>query len=95
MVQQIDGSSIPTKLTSPRRLVSIIMSLFFGFFFSIFLSILKNESFTKINLILLDNYKFKMNEIKLILKDSYYYLLSKIIPGIIAFIFLITFLQGF
>ena len=32
-----------------------------------------------------------MNEIKLILKDSYYYFLSKIIPGIIAFIFLITF----
>ena len=39
MVQQIDGPSIPTKLTSPKRALSIFLSLFFGFtsFFVIYI----------------------------------------------------------
>ena len=35
MVQQIDESSLPTKLTSPKRLLSVIMALFFGFYIHI------------------------------------------------------------
>lgn len=37
MVQVIDGPSIPTKLTRPRRGLSIILSAFFGIFISIFI----------------------------------------------------------
>ena len=37
MVQIIDGPSTPSKLTSPRRGLSIILSLFFGIFLSIFI----------------------------------------------------------
>ena len=37
MVQIIDGPNIPAKLTSPRRGLSIILSLFFSFFLSIFI----------------------------------------------------------
>ena len=43
MVQQIDGPSVPTKLTSPKIFLSISMSLFFGVFISFFLVYLKNE----------------------------------------------------
>ena len=37
MVQQIDGPSVPSILTSPRRGLSIILGLFFGIFLSIFI----------------------------------------------------------
>ena len=37
MVQIIDGPNIPAKLTSPRRGLSIVLSLFFSFFMSIFI----------------------------------------------------------
>lgn len=43
MVQQIDGPSIPTKLTSPKRLLSISMSLVFGIFLSIFFIYFKEK----------------------------------------------------
>ena len=43
MVQQIDGPSLPTKLTSPKRLLSVIMALFFGFFTSIFIVYFKEQ----------------------------------------------------
>ena len=32
MGQQIDGPSIPTELTKPRRALSIVLASFFGFF---------------------------------------------------------------
>ena len=41
MVQQIDGPSIPTELTKPRRALSIVLASFFGFFISIFFVYLK------------------------------------------------------
>ena len=41
MVQKIDGPSIPFDLTSPRRLLSITMSFFFGLFLSIITIYLK------------------------------------------------------
>ena len=41
MVQKIDGPSIPFDLTSPRRLLSITMSFFFGLFLSIIIIYLK------------------------------------------------------
>jgi uncharacterized protein involved in exopolysaccharide biosynthesis len=37
MVQQIDRPSIPSKLTRPRRALSLILSLFFATFLSIFI----------------------------------------------------------
>ena len=37
MVQILDAPSIPTKLTSPRRNLSILLSFFFGIFTSIFM----------------------------------------------------------
>lgn len=43
MVQQIDGPSFPTKLTSPRRVLTISMSFFIGLFFSLFIIFLKEE----------------------------------------------------
>ncbi len=36
MVQIIDGPNTPAKLTRPRRLLSIVLSLFFGIFISLF-----------------------------------------------------------
>ena len=45
MVQQIDGPSIPTRLTSPKISLSIAISLFFGFFCSIFAVYLKEQLF--------------------------------------------------
>ena len=36
MVQIIDGPNIPAKLTFPRRGLTIILSLFFGFFIAVF-----------------------------------------------------------
>ena len=43
MVQQIDGPSFPTKLTSPNRVLTISMSFFIGLFFSLFIIFLKEE----------------------------------------------------
>ncbi len=43
MVQQIDGPSIPTKLTSPKRTLSILLSLFFGFFTSLFVIYIRDN----------------------------------------------------
>ena len=43
MVQQIDGPSLPTELTSPKRLLSFFMSIFFGFFTSIFIIYFKEQ----------------------------------------------------
>ena len=43
MVQQIDGPNIPTKLTSPKRALSIVMSFVFGISISIFYIYLKEE----------------------------------------------------
>ena len=48
MVQQIDGPNIPTKLTRPRRGLSIVLSLFFGIFMSIF-SIYFRENYLEQN----------------------------------------------
>ena len=31
MVQKIDGPSIPTRLTSPKKTLSILMALFMGY----------------------------------------------------------------
>ena len=42
-VQQIDGPSLPTKLTSPKRLLSVTMALFFSFLHPYSLSILRNK----------------------------------------------------
>ena len=36
MVQLIDGPNIPSKLTRPRRGLSVTLALFFGIFLSIF-----------------------------------------------------------
>ena len=43
MVQQIDGPSIPTNLTSPKRSFSILMSIFISFFLSTFLAYAKED----------------------------------------------------
>ena len=43
MVQQIDGPSIPTKLTSPKRLLSISMAFIFGLFCSFFIIYLREQ----------------------------------------------------
>ena len=43
MVQQIDGPSIPTHLTKPKRLLSLIFSLFFGLCLSFFLIYFKEK----------------------------------------------------
>jgi len=48
MVQQIDGPNTPTKLTRPRRGLSIVLSLFFGIFMSIF-SIYFRENYLEQN----------------------------------------------
>jgi len=48
MVQVIDGPNIPAKLTSPRRGLSIILSIFFSFFMGIFV-IYFRENFTEIH----------------------------------------------
>ena len=48
MVQVIDGPNIPAKLTSPRRGLSIVLSIFFGFFMGIFV-IFFRENFIAIN----------------------------------------------
>ncbi len=47
MVQQIDGPSIPTQLTSPKRLLSLLMALFFGLFLSFFSIYLKENYFNE------------------------------------------------
>ena len=44
MVQQIDGPSTPTRLTSPKIFINIAMSLFFGIFLSIFIIYVKNRN---------------------------------------------------
>ena len=49
MVQQIDGPSIPTKLTKPQRLLSISLSLFFGLFAMVFIIYLKENFIIKQN----------------------------------------------
>lgn len=48
MVQIIDGPNIPANLTSPRRLTSIILSLFFGIFLTSFI-IYFRENYIDIN----------------------------------------------
>ena len=48
MVQVIDGPNIPAKLTSPRRGLSLVLSIFFGFFMGIFV-IFFRENFIAIN----------------------------------------------
>ncbi|MBC8345245.1 MAG: hypothetical protein H8E56_03195 [Candidatus Marinimicrobia bacterium] len=48
MVQQIDGPNIPTKLTRPRRGLSIVLSMFFGIFSSI-LTIYFRENYIETN----------------------------------------------
>ena len=48
MVQVIDGPNIPAKLTRPRRGLSIIFSVFFGFFMAI-LSVYFRENFMETN----------------------------------------------
>ena len=48
MVQVIDGPNIPAKLTRPRRGLSIIFSVFFGFFMAIF-SVYFRENFMETN----------------------------------------------
>jgi uncharacterized protein involved in exopolysaccharide biosynthesis len=48
MVQVIDGPNIPAKLTRPRRGLSIVLSIFFGFFAAIF-TIYFRENFMEIN----------------------------------------------
>jgi uncharacterized protein involved in exopolysaccharide biosynthesis len=45
MVQQIDGPSIPTKLTRPLRMLNILLSIFFGIFISIFTVYFKENYF--------------------------------------------------
>ena len=37
MVQVIDGPNMPANMTSPKRGLSILLSIFFGFFLSIFM----------------------------------------------------------
>lgn len=46
MVQQIDGPNIPTKLTSPRPALYLIISIFFGVFSTFFIVYVK-EYYTK------------------------------------------------
>ena len=48
MVQQIDGPSIPSILTRPRRGLSIMLASFFGIFLSIFIIYFK-ENYIEIN----------------------------------------------
>ena len=47
MVQQIDGPSIPTRLTSPKVAINLIMSIFFGIFLAIFIIYFKERYFYK------------------------------------------------
>ena len=46
MVQIIDGPNVPAKLTSPKKGLSIVLSMFFGFFISIF-TIFFRENYIK------------------------------------------------
>ena len=48
MVQIIDGPNIPSKLTSPRRGLSIFLALFFGIFLSIFIFYFR-EKYIEVN----------------------------------------------
>ena len=43
MVQKIDGPSIPTRLTSPKKTLSILMALFSGLFSAFFVVYLKEN----------------------------------------------------
>ena len=43
MVQQIDGPTIPTRLTNPKIALNISFSFFFGLFLSFFIIYLKNQ----------------------------------------------------
>ena len=43
MVQIIDGPSLPSRLTSPNRILNIIFTLFFGFFLSILAVFFREE----------------------------------------------------
>ena len=43
MVQQIDGPSIPTKLTSPKRALNILIMFSLGLFTSFFIIYLKEQ----------------------------------------------------
>ena len=86
MVQKIDGPNVPTRLTSPKRFLSILMTLFISLFTSSFLIYFKE------NLFKFKNYFCSfMNSSTKIFKDTYFYYLSKIIPGIFALIFLTLF----
>ena len=44
MVQIIDGPNIPSKLTSPRRGLSILLSLFFSLFASIIIIYIRENN---------------------------------------------------
>jgi uncharacterized protein involved in exopolysaccharide biosynthesis len=48
MVQIIDGPNIPSKLTSPRRVLSIFLAAFFGIFLSIFIFYFR-EKYIEVN----------------------------------------------
>ena len=47
MVQKIDGPTIPTKLTSPKRTFMILIAFFVGIFSSIFFLYVKEQHFTR------------------------------------------------
>ena len=43
MVQQIDGPTLPTRLTSPKIVLNISFSFFFGLFMSFFVVYLRRQ----------------------------------------------------
>ena len=47
MVQKIDGPSIPTRLTSPKKTLSILMAFFIGLFSAFFVVYLKENFLSK------------------------------------------------
>ena len=83
------GLVLPTKLTSPKRLLSVIMALFFGFFTSIFIIYFKEQG----NKLFVVNYLRMVN--KLWMNHEKYsmirfFIFSKFIPGVISLAFYIS-----